>query len=49
LCDFGLARSLTNIKANSEMILKKEDTKMTTQAEKPVEQPTAPEQKEEEK
>jgi mitogen-activated protein kinase 1/3 len=29
LCDFGLARSLTNIKANSEMILKKEDHKMT--------------------
>ena len=27
LCDFGLARSLTNIKANSEMILKKENAK----------------------
>jgi mitogen-activated protein kinase 1/3 len=42
LCDFGLARSLTNIKANSEMFLKKEDTKMTPQNKEP-------EKKEEEK
>ena len=34
LCDFGLARSLTNIKANSEMIMKKEDHKMTGGAER---------------
>jgi mitogen-activated protein kinase 1/3 len=31
LCDFGLARSLTNIKANSEMIMKKEDHAMSAE------------------
>jgi len=28
LCDFGLARSLTNIKNNSELILKKTEKKL---------------------
>ena len=30
LCDFGLARSLTNLKTNSEMILKKAEKKKST-------------------
>ena len=47
LCDFGLARSLTNIKANSEMILKKEDHKMSGERPAEIEPPKQEEEKKE--